>query len=60
MARPSLRVRGFTLVEVLIAMSIMAIVAVMSWQGVDGIVRARDVTQGKVCLLYTSPSPRDS
>jgi len=40
--------RGFTLVEVLIAMSIMAIVAVMSWQGVDGIVRARDVTQTKV------------
>jgi general secretion pathway protein J len=40
--------RGFTLVEVLIAMSIMAIVAVMAWQGVDGIVRARETTQGHV------------
>jgi general secretion pathway protein J len=48
MAPRSLRVRGFTLVEVLIAMSIMAIVSVMSWQGVDGIMRARDVTQAKV------------
>lgn len=48
MASRPLPVRGFTLVEVLIAMSIMAIVAVMSWQGVDGIMRARDVTQGRV------------
>jgi len=43
--------RGFTLVEVLIAMSIMAIVAVMSWQGVDGIVRARNNTQARVDLV---------
>lgn len=40
--------RGFTLVEVLIAMSIMAIVALMAWQGVDAIVRSRDTTQGHV------------
>lgn len=40
--------RGFTLIEVLIAMSIMAIIAVMSWQGVDGIVRARDISQARV------------
>jgi len=37
--------RGFTLVEVLVAMMIMAILAVMAWQGVDGIVRARDASQ---------------
>lgn len=42
------RTRGFTLVEVLIAMSIMAIVALMAWQGVDAIVRSRDTTQGHV------------
>ena len=48
MLRASRPARGFTLVEVLIAMSIMAIVAVMSWQGVDGIVRARDSTQARV------------
>ena len=34
--------RGFTLIEVLIAMSIMAIIAVMSWQGVDGAVSGTD------------------
>jgi general secretion pathway protein J len=40
--------RGFTLVEVLVAMMIMAILAVMSWQGVDGIVRARDASQARL------------
>jgi general secretion pathway protein J len=39
------RTRGFTLIEVLVAMTIMAIVAIMSWQGVDGIVRARTASQ---------------
>ncbi len=35
---------GFTLVEVLVALMIMSILAVMAWQGVDGIVRSRDVS----------------
>ena len=39
------RFNGFTLVEVLVAMMIMSIVAIMAWQGVDGIVRTRDATQ---------------
>ena len=39
---------GFTLVEVLVAMMIMAILAVMAWQGVDGIVRARDASQARL------------
>ena len=39
---------GFTLVEVLVAMMIMAILAVMAWQGVDGIVRTRDASQAKL------------
>lgn len=43
--------RGFTLVEVLVAMSIMAIVAVMSWQGVDGIVRSRDISESHLNRL---------
>jgi general secretion pathway protein J len=43
-----MRTRGFTLVEVLVAMMIMAILAVMAWQGVDGIVRTRTVSQARL------------
>ena len=35
------RSKGFTLVELLVAISILAIVAVLGWRGLDGIVRAR-------------------
>src|SRR4051794_21122648 len=35
------RISGFTLVELLVAISILAIVAVLGWRGLDGIVRAR-------------------
>lgn len=39
---------GFTLVEVLVAMTVMAIMAGMAWQGVDGIVRTRNATQARL------------
>jgi general secretion pathway protein J len=39
------RVAGFTLVEVLVALLIMAILSAMGWQGVDGMIRARDASQ---------------
>lgn len=39
---------GFTLIEVLVAMMIMATLALMAWQGVDGIVRTRSASQGKL------------
>jgi general secretion pathway protein J len=35
------RSRGFTLVELLVAISILGMVAVLGWRGLDGIVRAR-------------------
>jgi general secretion pathway protein J len=37
--------RGFTLVEVLVALFIMAVLSVMAWQGVDALVRTRDGAQ---------------
>lgn len=40
--------RGFTLVEVLVAIMVMAIMAGMAWQGVDGIVRSRDASQQRL------------
>ncbi|MDQ2927627.1 MAG: prepilin-type N-terminal cleavage/methylation domain-containing protein [Pseudomonadota bacterium] len=36
---------GFTLVEVLVALVIMAIMSLMAWQGVDGISRTREANQ---------------
>jgi len=40
--RPLRRSAGFTLVEVLVALFIMALLATLAWQGMDGMVRARD------------------
>lgn len=37
--------RGFTLVEVLVALLVLALMAGMAWQGVDGIVRTRGASQ---------------
>jgi len=36
---------GFTLVELLIALSVMAMLAVLSWTALDGMVRARNFTK---------------
>ena len=46
LARPASS--GFTLVEVLVALAVMALMAAMAWQGVDAIVRARDASQQRV------------
>jgi general secretion pathway protein J len=40
--------RGFTLVEVLVALMIMAVLSTMAWRGIDGIVRARDISQAQL------------
>lgn len=42
---PDRQARGFTLVEVLVALVVMAIMSLMAWQGVDSIVRTRDANQ---------------
>lgn len=40
--------RGFTLIELLLALALMAVLAGLSWRGLDGLVRTRDVTQQQV------------
>jgi general secretion pathway protein J len=47
-AKPGRPAPGFTLIEVMVAMLIMAIMGVMAWQGVDGIVRARDASNERL------------
>ncbi|WP_321786726.1 type II secretion system protein J [Paraburkholderia sp. J94] len=36
------RARGFTLIELMVAVAILAVVAVLSWRGLDAIARGRD------------------
>lgn len=45
---PRIEARGFTLVEVLVALLVLAMMAAMAWQGVDGIVRARTASQAQL------------
>ncbi|MDO8279904.1 MAG: prepilin-type N-terminal cleavage/methylation domain-containing protein [Burkholderiaceae bacterium] len=37
--------RGFTLVELLVALGVMALLAMLSWRGLDGMARAQSQTQ---------------
>jgi general secretion pathway protein J len=39
------RARGFTLVEVMVALAVMAMMSLMAWQGVSGIVRTREISE---------------
>lgn len=41
------RMRGFTLVELLAALFAMAMLAALSWRGLDGMVRARQYTEAR-------------
>jgi general secretion pathway protein J len=40
--------RGFTLVEVMVALFIMAVLAGMAWRGIDGIARTRESAQARM------------
>lgn len=42
------RPRGFTLVEVLVALVVMALMAAMAWRGIDALVKSREVAQGRL------------
>lgn len=39
------RARGFTLIELLVSLFAMALLATLSWRGLDGMMRARDATE---------------
>lgn len=43
-----LRQSGFTLVEVLVALLLMAILTAMAWQGLDGVLRAREASRESI------------
>ncbi len=43
-----MHIGGFTLVEVLVALVIMAILSAMAWQGLDGVLRARDASRDSI------------
>lgn len=43
----SRRARGFTLIELLVAIAMMALLAIMSWRGLDGMARARTLTEAR-------------
>ena len=47
------RQRGFTLVELLVALFAMALLAVLSWRGLDRMVRARTVTESHADEVLT-------
>ncbi len=42
---PASPTTGMTLIEVLVALAIMAVIAALGWRGVDGMVRTKDATQ---------------
>jgi general secretion pathway protein J len=51
------RARGFTLIELLVAIAAMALLAVMSWRGLDAMTRAQALTRERgdaVLTLQTS------
>lgn len=48
--------RGFTLIELIVAISVMAMLAVLSWRGLDGMARAQAQTQARADEVLTLQS----
>jgi len=46
--RPDLADRGFTLVEVMVALMIMSVMAATAFKGVDAILRSREIAEGQL------------
>lgn len=47
------RPRGFTLIELLVALAMMALLAILSWRGLDGMARARAQTEARADAVLT-------
>lgn len=47
MQRSRQHTTGFTLIELMVAISILAMIAVLSWRGLDGMMRAQQMTQAR-------------
>ena len=47
------RLLGFTLIELMVAIAAMALLALMSWRGLDGMTRAQTVTQARGDAVLT-------
>ncbi len=48
-----LRLQGFTLIELLVAIGVMALMAGLTWRGLDGMTRAQDQVQARADKLLT-------
>ena len=51
--RGSHKAAGFTLIEVLVAISIMALMALMAWRGIDGMLRTQTGLQNRADDIRT-------
>ena len=47
MATRQTAMRGFTLIEVLVAISVMALMSLMAWRGLDGMLRSQSSLQSR-------------
>jgi general secretion pathway protein J len=47
------RAAGFTLVELLVALFVLALLAALSWRGIDGMVRAKEATVSRADEVLT-------